>query len=261
MRKQKLQTMTQSTRMSGMSHTVSSGCRRLGASGRSAARFAIATQHFANKIAFSWLVALIGATGCSAGELAVTVVDRLGQGVSEAVVTVAPAVPRAYRQSAATAIMDQRDLAFTPRVLVVAVGTSVEFPNNDTVSHQVYSFSEAKHFQLPLYKGVRHPPITFEHEGLVVLGCNIHDEMVGYIYVTDAPFFGKTDSGGMLNLQELPGGDYRISVWSPIIADPSQTLIHNVHVDQHETTTSRIQLIRELRARPEPRPRRTDWAY
>lgn len=247
--------------MSRMPHTGSSGCRRLGGSGRYATRIAAATRHFAIKITFSWLVALISATGCSAGELAVRVVDRLGHSVSEAVVTVTPAVPRAHRQSPATALMDQRNLAFAPSVLVVSVGTSVEFPNNDSVSHQVYSFSEAKHFQLPLYKGVRHPPITFEREGLVVLGCNIHDQMVGYIYVTDAPFFGKTDTGGMLNLQGLPGGDYRISVWSPIIADPSQTLIRNVRVDQHETTASRIQLIRELRARPEPRPRRTDWAY
>ena len=72
----------------------------------------------------------------------------------------------------------------------------MEFPNNDTVSHQVYSFSAAKRFQLPLYKGEVHPPVTFDRPGLVVLGCNIHDVMVGYIYVTDAPYFGKTDREG-----------------------------------------------------------------
>src|SRR5207248_5774076 len=73
------------------------------------------------------------------------------------------------------AVMDQKNLAFTPRVLVVAAGTPVEFPNNDSVSHQVYSFSAAKRFQLPLYKGEVHPPITFDRPWLVVLGCNIHD--------------------------------------------------------------------------------------
>ena len=247
--------------MSRMSHFSSSGCRRFGRSCRFATRFAGATRLFANRVTLLWLIALIGATPCSGGELTVTVIDRLGHGVSDAVVTVAPAEPFVHRQSPAMAAMDQRNLAFAPRVLVVAVGTSVEFPNNDSVSHQVYSFSDAKKFQLPLYKGVRHPPITFEREGLVVLGCNIHDEMVGYIYVTDAPFFGKTDTSGMLRLQNLPDGDYRIGVWSPIIADPSPTLIQNVHVDQHETTANRVQLIRELRVRPEPRPRRGDWEY
>ena len=247
--------------MSRMSHIGSSGCRRLDGSGQSATRFVDATHYLANKIALFWLIALICAATCSAGELAVTVADRFGHGVSEIVVTVAPTESRTHRQTAATAVMDQLDLAFAPRVLVVAVGTSVMFPNNDSVSHQVYSFSEAKKFQLPLYKGVHHPPITFEREGLVVLGCNIHDEMVGYIYVTDAPFFGKTDTDGILHVHNIPGGDYRVSVWSPMVADPSATLIQNVHVDQHEATTSRRQLARELRARPEPRPRRADWEY
>jgi len=157
--------------------------------------------------------------------------------------------------------MDQRNLAFVPRVLVVAVGTSVEFPNNDSVSHQVYSFSPAKKFQLPLYKGARHPPVTFDQEGLVVLGCNIHDGMAGYIYVTAAPFFGTTDATGTLRLTDLPIGDYRITLWSPLIADPPPSLIRTVHVDAQEVTTSRVQLARDLRARPEPRPRRSDWEY
>ena len=227
-------------------------------------------RFFANKITLSCLIALIGST-CAAGELTTTVIDRLGHGVSDVVVTVALAETRASRQNPATAVsaravptaavMDQQDLAFSPAVLVVGVGTLVEFPNNDTVSHQVYSFSEAKKFQLPLYKGARHPPMIFERAGVVVLGCNIHDEMVGYIYVTDAAFFGKTDAGGVLRLQNLPVGDYRITVWSPLIADSSATLTRDVHVDEHETAGSRLQLTRELRAHPEPRPRRADWAY
>ncbi len=175
----------------------------------------------------------------------------------------APVEPRATlgAPAPATAVMDQRNLAFVPRVLVVAVGTSVEFPNNDSVSHQVYSFSPAKKFQLPLYKGARHPPVTFDQEGLVVLGCNIHDGMAGYIYVTAAPFFGTTDATGTLRLTDLPIGDYRITLWSPLIADPPPSLIRTVHVDAQEVTTSRVQLARDLRARPEPRPRRSDWEY
>jgi plastocyanin len=246
-----------------MSHIRSSGSGRSGGTIRFATRFAIVARYFANGITFGWLMTVAGAAACPAGELAMRIIDPAGGGVTDVVVTAAPVDEHVAAPPAApaTAVMDQRDLAFVPRILVVAVGTSVEFPNNDSVSHQVYSFSPAKRFQLPLYKGGRHPPVTFEHEGLVVLGCNIHDEMVGYIYVTDAPFFGKTDASGTLHLQNLPAGDYRVTVWNPLIADPAPSLTRNVHVDTHEITADRVQLSRRLRVRPEPRPRRGDWEY
>lgn len=159
------------------------------------------------------------------------------------------------------AVMDQHNLAFVPRVLVVGVGTSVEFPNNDSVSHQVYSFSAAKRFRLPLYKGEAHPPVIFDQPGLVVLGCNIHDSMVGYIYVTDAPYFGTTEPAGGLQFKDAPVGDYRIVVWSPFIADVPPSLTRTVHIDDTAPTITRVQLSLALRAQPEPRPRRRDWEY
>ena len=157
--------------------------------------------------------------------------------------------------------MDQKDQAFVPRVLVVNVGASVEFPNNDSVSHQVYSFSAAKRFQLPLYKGEAHPPVTFDRPGLVVLGCNIHDSMVGYIYVTPAPYFGTTDAGGAITLRDLPRGDYRVTLWSPYIADDPASLTRDVHLDGGASTLERFQLAAPLRSLPEPKPRRRDWDY
>ncbi len=198
-----------------------------------------------------------------AGELSVTVVDRSGRGVGNVVVTAVPVEhgPAPARRAPSAAVMDQRNRAFVPQVLVVAVGSSVEFPNNDSVSHQVYSFSPAKRFQLPLYKGAHHDPVTFDAEGLVVLGCNIHDEMAGYIYVTAAPAFGTTDGDGTLRLQELAAGDYRVTIWSPLVADPPASLERVVHVAAQDPAISRIQLARGLRARPEPRPRRGDWEY
>ena len=206
-------------------------------------------------------MAIAGASAGQAGELAVTVTDRVGAGVSEVVVIVTPLDARGPTPKQVSAVMDQRSLTFAPTVLVVSTGTIVDFPNNDSVSHQVYSFSPAKKFQLPLYKGVNHAPVTFEREGLVVLGCNIHDAMVGYIYVTDAPFFGKTDAAGTLRLPNLKEGDYRIRLWSPFVADNAETLTRNVHVDEHDTASSRVELSRGLRDQPEPRPRRKNWEY
>jgi plastocyanin len=208
------------------------------------------------------LVAIAGAFSCAAADISVMVVDRDGRGVAEVVVAAMPAaanpIPPASRRPA---VMDQRNREFVPRVLVVGVGSSVEFPNNDTVSHQVYSFSAAKRFQLPLYKGESHPPVTFDKPGLVVLGCNIHDAMVGYIYVSDAPYFETTAASGTATLKDLPAGDYRIIVWGPYIADAPASLVRTVHVDANEAAAARFQLSLALRARPEPRPRRRDWEY
>jgi plastocyanin len=201
---------------------------------------------------------------CSAGELSIAVVDRNGHGVDQVAVTATPATPAtpaAGTPPPATGVMDQRNREFVPGVLVVAVGSSVQFPNNDTVSHQVYSFSPAKHFQLPLYKGEIHPPVVFDRPGLVVLGCNIHDSMVGYIYVTPAPYFGSTDASGTLRLKGLPKGDYQIVIWSPYIADASATLARSVRIDGNTSQAERFQLRLGIRAEPEPKPRRQDWDY
>ena len=205
---------------------------------------------------------LLPAGQVCAAELKVGIVDRQGHGVAEAVVLAAPlGAQRAAVRGAPSAVMDQLNRAFVPGLLVVAVGTKVEFPNNDTVSHQVYSFSPAKRFQLPLYKGKIHQPVTFDQAGLVVLGCNIHDQMLGYIYVTDAPHFGKTDADGAWRSDELPPGDYRLTVWSPFIADAPALLSRQVHVDAAGPTAVRFELTQELRLRPEPRPRHSDWEY
>jgi plastocyanin len=208
------------------------------------------------------LALLAGSFRAGAADLSVAVVGRDGRGIDEVVVTAVPAAPNNGPSPAnKPAVMDQKNLAFLPRVLVVAAGTSVEFPNSDSVSHQVYSFSTAKNFQLPLYKGQVHPPIVFDRPGLVVLGCNIHDSMVGYIFVTDAPYFGTTQAGGSLQLRGLPAGDYRVAIWSPFIADAPASLSRTVHLVSNEPATTRVQLSLALRAQPEPKPRRHDWEY
>jgi len=230
---------------------------------RSAIDFAGGWLRFAKSVTIAWLIALAGGSLSDAGELTVTLADRAGQPVAEVVGTLVPVNPKSAAPvlDQSRPVMDQQHLAFLPQVLVVPVGSQVEFPNNDSVSHQVYSFSPAKRFQLPLYKGVLHPPVLFDTSGLVVLGCNIHDQMVGYIYVTDAPFYGKTDSQGVLHLTKLPAGDYVLTVWSPFIADAPATLTRPVNVGEHDPASLQLQLTRDLRARPEPRPRRADWEY
>jgi len=160
-----------------------------------------------------------------ATELRVTVALADGTPLADAVVVADPASSAAVdaRARRPRAVMDQRNLQFVPEILVIRTGTSVEFPNSDQVLHQVYSFSGAKKFQLSLYAGRQHDPVVFDKPGLVVLGCNIHDNMIGYIYVTDSPWFGRSDAHGAVSL-DLPDGSYTVSVQHPRITDAPESL-------------------------------------
>lgn len=112
----------------------------------------------------------------------------------------------------ASAIIDQVNKRFVPRVTVVRTGTEVSFPNSDQIRHQVYSFSPAKVFSLKLYAGTASAPVNFDKPGLVVLGCNIHDYMVGFVAVVDSPYFAKLPASGSAVLN-LPAGRYRLRIW------------------------------------------------
>lgn len=150
--------------------------------------------------------------------------------------------------------MDQIDQRFVPFVLPVRTGTAVTFPNSDSIAHQVYSFSPSKRFELGLYRGRPYPPVVFDKPGIVVLGCNIHDKMIGYVYVTDAPEFGKTDEQGMWRSGALGAGHYEVEVWSPLLARDEPSLARAIELTDAKPGELEVHLTRALR--PEPRPQR-----
>ena len=98
-----------------------------------------------------------------------------GHALPGAVVTVQPLDGPVHHAAPLHAVIDQVNRAFAPDLLVIPVGSTVAFPNSDSVSHQIYSFSPTKRFQLPLYRGKPYPPVHFDQPGVVTLGCNIHD--------------------------------------------------------------------------------------
>src|SRR5476649_1667221 len=114
--------------------------------------------------------------------------------------------------------MDQRDNEFVPHLFAVHTGTLLRFPNSDNIRHQVYSFSAPKRFELRLYEGTPSDPLLFDKPGVVVLGCNIHDWMLGYVYVTDDPWFAVSDKKGLIRFDKLPAGRYHVTLWHPQVA-------------------------------------------
>lgn len=134
-----------------------------------------------------------------------------------AVVTATPLDPTIARpEPPAVVEMEQRNRQFDPFILPVPVNVPVAFPNRDDTAHHVYSFSPVGSFELPLYKGESPRTITFSRSGVVPLGCNIHDWMIGYIYVVDAPWYAQL-SHGSARFNDLPDGTYEVSIWHPAI--------------------------------------------
>jgi plastocyanin len=166
----------------------------------------------------AWLIA--ACAPLRAADLSVSVLDPAGHGVAGIVLVAEPQFETPLKRATRTVIMDQRHKQFVPNVLVVQSGTGVDFPNSDQIEHQVYSFSPAKTFQLSLYAGHKYPPIVFDRAGLVVVGCNIHDQMIGYIYVTDSPWFARSDEAGEWIVHDLPAGNYHVTAWHPRMQEP-----------------------------------------
>jgi len=120
------------------------------------------------------------------------------------------------------AIIDQINKTFAPDQIIIRQGQSVDFPNSDNIRHHVYSFSEPRTFELRLYADKPEKPILFPKPGIVVIGCNIHDSMIGYIYVAQHQHLATTDENGnaQLALSETPS---TISVWHPYLSTGAET--------------------------------------
>lgn len=115
--------------------------------------------------------------------------------------------------ASAPVVLDILERHFEPAVLPVQAGGTVLVQNLDGIPHDIYSFSTAHPLSLHLAAGERHTLLTFRHPGVVTVGCKIYNEMQGYIYVTDTPYYGMTDSHGFLRLADLPPGRYRLGAW------------------------------------------------
>ena len=172
-------------------------------------------------------------------EIDISVLDRNGKGVADvAIFAVRTAGNEKLPTPSSNSVMDQVDRRFVPHLLIVQTGTAVEFPNSDSVAHHVYSFSHPNKFMLPMYKGELHPPVTFDHSGVVSLGCNIHDHMLGYILVVDSSEFTKTDKNGRATLSVDDPKSYSVNIWSPRIRDKADLLSQSLDSSGNPVTFS-----------------------
>lgn len=200
----------------------------------------------------AWIIAsafAVTAVPALAADVTVSVTDAGGQPVADAVVSIDAPGPRPAPRHF---VINQRDIRFVPEVLVIPVGSTVAFGNLDPFRHHVYSFSEPKKFELKLFGQGEQRSVTFDKPGLVAIGCNIHDQMQGFIHVVDSPFAERTDARGRVTLHGLPGGRHALHVWHARLRSPGHQL--TMQVDSSTTQTVPVQV--KLRA---PMPQMTHY--
>lgn len=177
-------------------------------------------------IAF-WLALMALPAPTLAAEISITVRDDNGPvpGVVVAL-TGKEAVPPV------TTEIYQKDRRFHPKILIVPVGSTVDFPNRDNTQHHVYSFSPAKTFDLKLYAGRPEAPVVFDKPGIVELGCNIHDQMQAFVIVTNTSDIGRTDKNGQITLsaetEDVDGQTVAIKLWHPRLPDNTRPEIRKI---------------------------------
>lgn len=188
----------------------------------------------------------------SGHSFALNLTDRKDRPADYAVATLTPlfegAVTGGVQQTAD--MMVQEDRLFAPFVLALQTGTELYFPNRDKIRHQVYSFSKAKKFELPLYGRETDNSETFPVAGVVPLGCNIHDNMLAYIHVHDAPIRGISGDNGLILFEGLRPGSYRLEVWHPDARRANNPVVQTVTIEGEAELALRLDIRRRRYQEP-----------
>jgi plastocyanin len=148
------------------------------------------------------------------GTITGTVTCRRVRHSGDAIVYIEKVGDNKYDAPAEHGIVDQIDLVFIPHVIAVQKGTTIDFPNNDQVRHNVFSPPDCcKQFNLGTYDIGASKPVTFDKSCEVPLLCNVHAEMSAYVVVVDNPYFGVTAKNGSFTINNVPPGTYKLKTW------------------------------------------------
>jgi len=192
-------------------------------------------------------VVALWAGSAQAADLSVTVRRTDGKPVPDAVVTVYPngQAPKGPIKFDWPYRVAQQNIQFNPFVLIVPAGAEVSFPNLDKVRHHVYSFSAGNKFELKLYGYEENRTVKLPAVGVAAIGCNIHDQMVGFIKVVDTPYAAKSDANGLAVIHDVPEGPVVARVWHPYLRAPKNEKVlatTAVHGATREAATIELRL-------------------
>ncbi len=198
----------------------------------------------------------IGSLPAHAGDLIVAIRDTNGAPVRDAIVTVklANGEPNTQASPLDKLSINQKDTTYHPFVSLISAGTPVQFVNSDQWGHHVYSFSKAKRFDITVPANTSSKSVTFEKPGIVVIGCNIHDRMLAYIFVNGEGQPAKSDKMGITRFLGLPAGTYSLSAWHPSLRSKRKQPPIDVSIGQEGETTKEITLKLKRPAKKKRKP-------
>ncbi len=132
-------------------------------------------------------------------------------------------------------VIEQRNKAFAPHVMAIPVGSTVTFPNFDSIFHNVFSLSKVKPFELGMYRSGETREVKFDRPGIVRLGCNLHANMSAYLIVVDAPHYVVVDNDGSFAFKALAAGKYKVQAWNEHSDEPLTTTV-DIKVGDNSST-------------------------
>lgn len=199
------------------------------------------------------LVALsaVAQDGNLTGQVNVIHESKRQTGSADAVVWLVPYTPHPTPASESTVRLVQRNKQFSPHILVVLAGTTIEFPNQDPFFHDVFSIYHGKPFDLGLYESGSTRRIRFTKIGLSYLFCNIHPDMSAVVLTLQTPYFTKTTADGHFQIGELPPGRYKFEIWHELVSEEElAALSHDVEISAGENSTGAVTIHSSDKAGP-----------
>jgi len=213
----------------------------------------VTSRFFAALSLVAACIAICPSSVHAGGAIDVTVVGDDGAPVPNAVVYLDAVGSEATAAPAGVQVtMIQENQQFQPFVLPIQVGMTVAFPNHDPFRHHVYSFSPAKTFEIKLYGSGENQSVQFDKPGPVALGCNIHDNMLAYVFVVASPYYAATDAKGTARLTDVTAGARVVKVWHPNQKIGAAPVTAQVEVTDGGSVAAKI----PLSVRPDRRARR-----
>ncbi|WDE05898.1 hypothetical protein SG34_002910 [Thalassomonas viridans] len=168
-------------------------------------------------------------------EVKVQVVDPAAKPLENIVVYLEPLDGQQQAKTGKTLDIGQVNKTFTPYISVMQSGNTVRFYNQDDITHHIYSVTGSHKFSIKIRSGEQMLKQDFTQAGEVVMGCNIHDWMSGYLLVLDTPYFDKTDSQGQLVLDVAEPGQYRLTAWHPQMQEKDNRLVKTFALPENQS--------------------------
>jgi hypothetical protein len=167
-----------------------------------------------------------------ATEVTVKVVDPENRPIVDMIVYLMPLEEQSVDEyKVPPLVINQAERKFKPYLSVVQKGLALTFNNEDDITHQIYSASASNRFSLRVKSGDKKSIEPLKNTGKILMGCNIHDWMGGYLLVLDTPLYTKTNEAGIAKIQVSEDGEYQLSVWHPQLMEEDQTHTRKININ------------------------------